>query len=126
MNVITDNYIWFIICGFVLLMITVGYYAEKTGFGKKRIKDAENDDSFDSQINSASSEQILIGDNIPVQELLNVNNNFDNNFLKNVNEINNNSSAVSSSDDDIKIDIFDSNTNVSSSINDNDNDIWKF
>lgn len=41
MTFITDNYIWFIVAGFVLLMITIGYYAEKTNFGKRKLNEKE-------------------------------------------------------------------------------------
>lgn len=42
MAFIVDNYLWFIISGFVFLMITIGYYAEKTNFGKKTMKQVED------------------------------------------------------------------------------------
>lgn len=45
MKFIIDNYIWFIIMGVVLLMIVIGYYAEKTEFGKKFLSKDDNIDS---------------------------------------------------------------------------------
>ena len=46
MSFIAENYIWFIIAGFVLLMIIIGYYAEKTNFGKKKSDESDfNDDN---------------------------------------------------------------------------------
>lgn len=60
MNFITDNYIWFIIIGFVLLMITIGYYADKTKFGRKKLDDvSESDDDFDG------NDIEIISENIP-------------------------------------------------------------
>ena len=35
MNFITDNYVWFIIIGVVILMAVIGYIADKTDFGRK-------------------------------------------------------------------------------------------
>lgn len=35
MNFITDNYVWFIVGGIVLVMALIGYIAEKTDFGRK-------------------------------------------------------------------------------------------
>lgn len=38
MDFVIDNYLWFIIGAIVLLMIIIGYFAEKTDFGKKPLK----------------------------------------------------------------------------------------
>ena len=35
MQFVTDNYIWFLIIGIVILMVVIGYIAEKTDFGHK-------------------------------------------------------------------------------------------
>ncbi|MEG2321938.1 MAG: hypothetical protein RSB71_00410 [Bacilli bacterium] len=35
MDFISDNYIWFIIGGVVIIMAIIGYFAEKTDFGRK-------------------------------------------------------------------------------------------
>ena len=45
MSFIAENYIWFIIAGFVLLMIIIGYYAEKTNFGKKKSDESDFNDN---------------------------------------------------------------------------------
>lgn len=37
MQFITDNYIWFLIGGIILLMVIIGYIAEKTDFGHKDV-----------------------------------------------------------------------------------------
>lgn len=39
MDFVIDNYLWFIIGGIVILMIIIGYFAEKTDFGKKPLRD---------------------------------------------------------------------------------------
>lgn len=41
MNFIEENYLWFIIGGIVLVMIVIGYIAEKTDFGHKKIEKQE-------------------------------------------------------------------------------------
>ena len=35
MDFITDNYVWFIVIGVVILMAVIGYVADKTDFGRK-------------------------------------------------------------------------------------------
>lgn len=47
MDFIVDNYFWFIIGGIVVLMIIIGFIAEKTDFGRKpfREKKVENKES---------------------------------------------------------------------------------
>lgn len=59
MAFIVDNYIWFIISGFVFLMITIGYYAEKTNFGKKTMKQSE--ESIDTSLETEYVE--VVSDN---------------------------------------------------------------
>lgn len=44
MQFITDNYIWFLIGGIVLLMVIIGYIAEKTDFGHKDVGKKEKKD----------------------------------------------------------------------------------
>ena len=39
MDFIIDNYLWFVIGGIALLMIIIGYFAEKTDFGKKPLSE---------------------------------------------------------------------------------------
>lgn len=39
MDFIINNYLWFVIGGIALLMIIVGYFAEKTDFGKKPLSE---------------------------------------------------------------------------------------
>ena len=39
MDFVIDNYLWFVVGGIVLLMIIIGYFAEKTNFGKKPLNE---------------------------------------------------------------------------------------
>ena len=39
MDFIVDNYFWFIVGGILILMIIIGYIAEKTDFGRKPFKE---------------------------------------------------------------------------------------
>lgn len=39
MEFITDNYIWFIVGGVVIVMAIIGYFADKTDFGRKKDKE---------------------------------------------------------------------------------------
>ena len=41
MDFIKDNYIWFLVALIVIVMIIIGYIAEKTDFGHKEVKKAE-------------------------------------------------------------------------------------
>ena len=38
MDFIIDNYLWFIIGGVAIIMIIIGYFAEKTDFGRKPLR----------------------------------------------------------------------------------------
>ncbi len=69
MSIITDNYIWFIISGFVLLLITIGYYAEQTGFGKMKLNSNGKSDNLDNG-DPNFVETITINDDVPVEEPL--------------------------------------------------------
>ena len=37
MTFVTENYLWFIVGGIVILMIVIGYFAEKTNFGRNKV-----------------------------------------------------------------------------------------
>ena len=41
MDFIVENYVWFIIGGITILMAVVGYIADITDFGRKKLKDKE-------------------------------------------------------------------------------------
>ena len=85
MNFITDNYIWFIISGGSLLLITMGYYADKTGFGKYKF--GEKHDKTDG---SNNEQPVII--NMPINEAL-ANHNITTNNTNNVNNINTNNNV---------------------------------
>lgn len=71
LNIITDNYLWFIIAGVVLLLITIGYYAEKTGFGKFKLSDNKTDqDLNNNELDINKLEQVPIMETIDVEEPL--------------------------------------------------------
>lgn len=71
MDFVINNYLWFIIGAIVLLMIIIGYFAEKTNFGKiplnankekKEKKVEEEVTSIDSEAETMPMEQIGIAD----------------------------------------------------------------
>ncbi len=70
MNIIVDNYIWFIISGAVILLTTIGYYADKTNFGKKKLSEATDSDSL-SNVSSNNDEIFVIPSNTPITSTLN-------------------------------------------------------
>ena len=70
MNIIVDNYIWFIISGTVILLTTIGYYADKTNFGKKKLSEVTDSDSL-SNMSSNSDEMPVIPANTPIASTLN-------------------------------------------------------
>lgn len=70
MNIIVDNYIWFIISGAVILLTTIGYYADKTNFGKKKLSEATDSDSL-SNISGNNDEIFVIPSNTPITSTLN-------------------------------------------------------
>lgn len=70
MNIIVDNYIWFIISGAVILLTTIGYYADKTNFGKKKLGEATDSDSL-SNISGNNDEILVIPSNTPITSTLN-------------------------------------------------------
>ncbi len=41
LDFVIENYVWFLVGGIVLLMTLIGYFAEKTQFGKKKSKKQE-------------------------------------------------------------------------------------
>lgn len=49
MNFVTENYLWFIVGGIVILMIIIGYFAEKTNFGRKSLSQ-KNENTEPTQV----------------------------------------------------------------------------
>lgn len=58
MDFIVDNYFWFIVGGIVVLMIIIGYIAEKTDFGRKPFKEKKADSKEPNAVNGESVETI--------------------------------------------------------------------
>lgn len=153
MTFIVDNYLWFIISGFVLLMITIGYYAEKTNFGKKNMKQLEKptkvseetdnieiieDNSFETEIidsipiiDEMSKNITDIDEVIPKTDVLEPIADFatpieiDDNIDQNLNQQDNNISLLKDENIPDLISEKDGNLNVND-VNSFDNDIWKF
>lgn len=81
MDFVINNYLWFIIGAVVLLMIIIGYFAEKTNFGKiplnsrkdKKEKNVEEGDApTDSEAETIPMNQIGIADAVAPEEPINV------------------------------------------------------
>ncbi len=81
MDFVINNYLWFIIGAVVLLMIIIGYFAEKTNFGKiplntnkdKKEKVAEEEITpTDSEEEAMPMDQVGIADAIAPEEPINV------------------------------------------------------
>lgn len=140
MSFIVDNYIWFIIAGFVLLMITIGYYAEKTNFGKKQ-EDKVDFDNNDAPIIPNDNKRLLdvtsqsqitkeneVANNA-VPEVI-VNNPFvDEDVIETSTVLDNPVSQTELSDMPIQIPEMESNLTTNSNVNSNDfpsEDVWKF
>lgn len=58
MDFIVDNYLWFAIGGIAILMIIIGYFAEKTDFGRKPLRNKEN-----------KKEELPEENNLPVENM---------------------------------------------------------
>lgn len=145
MNFITDNYVWFIISGSVLLLITIGYYAEQTGFGKVKLKDSgkgislenETDDSIKTVVlpQNVTLNQTIKTDvpiNTPIEEISlpdNSNVNLSNHNFNNTPNIEsnfNNNSFPQTMNSNSTNEVFPSNSIITPKIEDDDNDVWKF
>ena len=140
MSFIVDNYIWFIIAGFVLLMITIGYYAEKTNFGKQH-EDKVTPDNNDIPVIPDENKRLL---DVTSQDQITSVNDFANNAVPEVtvntaviNENGNETPSVIDipspqaeiSERPIQIPEIESNLTTNSSVNNNDfssEDVWKF
>lgn len=84
MDFVINNYLWFIIGAIVLLMIIIGYFAEKTNFGKiplnankekkeKEDKTVEEEvDPIKTEVESMPMDQIGIADAVAPEEPLNI------------------------------------------------------
>lgn len=65
MDFIVDNYFWFIVGGVVILMIIIGYIAEKTDFGRKPFKEKKVDNGGNNEviINEEPVENVVENEN---------------------------------------------------------------
>ena len=148
MNIIVDNYIWFIISGAVILLTTIGYYADKTNFGKKKLSEATDSDSL-SNMNSNSDEMPVIPVNTPLANALNsqpqpitdttspinepIPDNLSSNILMNGNSVGSQVPGNSISngmplmpEETTNAGITNAPLNTNNSIQGTDDDIWKF
>lgn len=58
MDFIINNYLWFIIGGILIFMIVIGYFAEKTDFGRKPLREKKRKDKIDTAEELTSQPQI--------------------------------------------------------------------
>lgn len=63
MDFVIENYLWFAIGAVVLLMIIIGYFAEKTNFGKKPLKETKekqdvSNENSDVEVKEEPAEQV--------------------------------------------------------------------
>lgn len=141
MNIIVDNYIWFIISGAVILLTTIGYYADKTNFGKKKLSEATDSDSL-SNMNNNNDEMPVIPANTPIASALNsqmqpinepIPDNLSSNVLMNGNSVGTQVPGNSISnevplmpEETTNAGITNAPLNTNNSIQGTDDDIWKF
>ncbi len=62
---VIENYIWFILGGVVILMTVIGYFAEKTEFGKTTNKKEKKEQAAPiTQTESIPTEEVLLDDEL--------------------------------------------------------------
>ena len=71
MDFIVDNYVWFIGGGIVLLMIIIGYIAEKTDFGRKPFSTKKANKEVKNEVKEETVEEVAETENTesPVEGL---------------------------------------------------------
>lgn len=57
MDFVIENYLWFAIGAVVLLMIIIGYFAEKTNFGKKPLKETKEKQDVSNETSDAEAKE---------------------------------------------------------------------
>lgn len=74
LDFVIENYVWFLVGGIVLLMTLIGYFAEKTQFGKKKGKN-EKKSAKEAPIKfveipsvQEQPEEILLEQDMPTQD----------------------------------------------------------
>lgn len=121
MEFVMNNIMWFIFAGIILLMTMIGYYAEKTDFGRnvdddnkkskkeKKSKDNKKEEpagipvleNIDVEKNTGNN-SVIENTNPLDEEVTNIeNNNLDNVSLETVNEENNNIDIVSNDNQEV-------------------------
>lgn len=72
MDFIIDNYIWFIVGALVIIMAVIGYFADKTNFGRKeiqkRVKKVEEKPKKEKKAKKNKKDKKAV-DNTPVAEV---------------------------------------------------------
>ncbi len=121
MEFVMNNIMWFIFAGIILLMTMIGYYAEKTDFGRnvdddnkkskkeKKSKDNKKEEPAGIPVLENIDVEKNIGNNSVIEnanpldeEVTNIeNNNLDNVSLETVNEENNNTDTVTNDNQEV-------------------------
>lgn len=74
LDFVIENYVWFLVGGIVLLMTLIGYFAEKTQFGKKKSKKQEKIvekmpvETVEISSVSEQPEEVLFEQDMPMQD----------------------------------------------------------
>ena len=74
LDFVIENYVWFLVGGIVLLMTLIGYFAEKTQFGKKKSKKQEKIvektpvETVEIPSVSEQPEEVLFEQDMPMQD----------------------------------------------------------
>lgn len=75
LDFVIENYVWFLVGGIVLLMTLIGYFAEKTQFGKKKSKKEENSTKetpvkfVEIPSTQEQPEEVLLDQDMPKQDI---------------------------------------------------------
>ena len=67
MEFITENYIWFIIAGIIILMTIIGYIADKTDFGKKKPEKKKKEKEPKQKDEIVETDEMADLDEVPVE-----------------------------------------------------------
>lgn len=120
MEFVMNNIMWFIFAGIILLMTMIGYYAEKTDFGRnvdddnkkpkkeKKTKNNKKEEPAGIPVLENIDVEKNIGNNSVIEnanpldeEVTNIENNLDNISLETVNEENNNTDTVTNDNQEV-------------------------
>jgi len=70
MEFLMNNYIWILICIVVVIMTIIGYYAEKTDFGKKVVEKPKKEKKVKEKKNKKEKENDFFEENV-IDEIIN-------------------------------------------------------